>query len=169
MNPEEIKKGELHEHDFAALSPANGIKNTEPAPKYDPCRPFKAGDIVKPCSVKGRWWDFTWKERHEHIVVTEDEDKDGVMGIKEEDSIYPRLAPAVFFQLVTPVEEREPYSVHEADTIKGFDIMRDGLCVMTFPFGSKEAGYYHSKIAAKEAAQAERDRLNAEYRKEQEQ
>lgn len=73
---------------------------------------------------------------------------------------------AVFLERDIPVEELKPYSVLETDTINGFDIMRDGLCVMTFPYGSKEAGYYRNELAAKEAAEAEADRLNAEWRKE---
>ena len=198
MNPEEIKVGnkiniealvirKLHseeqlitcelptglqfhiwQRDFEALSPANGIKNTEPAPKYDPCRKFRAGDIVEPCQVKGRWLSEAWKNSAGvHFTVATDEDEIGTMCVKYTDSVIDRCADAVYFQLVTPVEELEPYSVHESDTINGFDIMRDGLCVMTFPYGPKEAGYYRNKLAAKEAADAECDRLNAEYRKEQ--
>ena len=138
-----------------------------PEPKYDPCRPFKEGDIVTPCSVKGRWFGTAWKDRSGiRFKVTKDEDEEGVMWVKDPDSLSPKDVEAVFFQLVVPVEKMEPYSVHESEVVNGFDIVREKMCVMTFPYGSKEAGYYRNKLAAKEAAEAECARLNAEYRKE---
>lgn len=67
--------------------------------------------------------------------------------------------------LFTPAAELEPYSVHESEAIQGFDIVRDELCVMTFPFGAKERRWYYNELAAKEAAEEECKRLNEEYRK----
>lgn len=138
------------------------------APKYNPYRLFKEGDIVEPRSVNGRF-DAKLSGCYRYVVLTDE---------KNSLSSYVLVKPltrdneistnAIFLKLVTPVEEREQYSVHESEVANSFDIMRENMCVMTFPYGSKEAGYYRNKLAAKEAAQAERDRLNAEYRKEME-
>ena len=188
MNPEEIKVGDkinieslvirkLHseeqlitcelptglqfhiwQRDFEALSPANGIKYTEPAPKYDPCRKFREGDIVEPCSVKGRWLSEAWKNRKGiHYEVTSDEDDDCVMWVQDADSLHPKDVEAVFFQLVTPIEELEPYSVVDAHT--HWDVADKNMkTVATYSKG------YHPH--AKEAAEAECARLNEAYRKE---
>ena len=68
--------------------------------------------------------------------------------------------PACHLELVTPVEELEPYSVRESDA---FDIVREGKIVMTIPF--TEDDYYTFK-QAEAAAEAECARLNEEWRKE---
>lgn len=99
-----------------ALSPVtleNGTKNTEPAPKYDPCRKFRKGDIVAPCSVNGRWCSHVWEDKSSiHYEVAKDEDPiTAHMEVKDTDSPHPFLVHAAFFKLVTPVEEIEPYRV----------------------------------------------------------
>ena len=69
-----------------------------------------------------------------------------------------------FLELVTPVEEIEPYRV-ETGGYNRFRIKKGNLEYSYFPFGE------HCVLGmdeAKAAAEAERDRLNAEYRKEQE-
>lgn len=145
-------------------------------PKYDPCRKFKKGDIVRLKDWNGRrpamysgtnsWFDHPQRCKNGNLEVRGDEKSSKVeIGIIGVDCAHAYAAPC-YLELITPIEELKPYSVLETDTINGFDIMRDGLCVMTFPYGSKEAGYYRNKLAAKEAAEAEADRLNAEYRKE---
>ena len=96
--------------DFEALFPENGTKIAEPAPKYDPCRKFREGDIVKPCQVKGRWFGTAWKDRIGiRFTVAKAEDEEGVMWVQDPDSLHPKDVEAVFFQLVVPVEELEPY------------------------------------------------------------
>ena len=135
--------------------------------KYDPCRLFKKGDIVRLKEWNGRCPALPedWKHNNGLFKVHEDEKFNSSVEITRENSKNVYIAPICYLELVTPVEEMEPYSVLETDTINGFDIMRDGLCVMTFPYGSKEAGYYRNEPAAKEAAEAECARLNTEYRK----
>lgn len=186
MNPEEIKVGEtykiellcilnrenvivfetptgdhipLRSSDVECVSPANGIKHTEPAPKYDPCRKFREGDIVEPCSVKGRWQSPAWAGRSGiRFTVVEDEIEEGIISVKDPDACTYSYTDAVYFQLVTPVEELEPYSVHEYDSV--YEVQRGTLTFSVF---------YKTKYganAAKEAAEAECARLNAEYRKE---
>lgn len=144
---------------FSPIIPENGIKNTEPTPKYDPNRKFRKGDIVKPCQVKGRWQSITWKGRSGiHFTVTEDEDEDGIVSIKDPDCKLPSITSAVFLELVTPVEELEPYIVVDAHT--HWDVADKN--VKTVAMYSK--GLHPN---AKAAAEAERDRLNDEWRKEQ--
>ena len=156
----------LRERGFDITDSANGIKNTEIAPKYDPCRLFKKGDIVEPCQANGRWLSPPWEHRTGiRYEVTEDENPiTADLYIKDPDSPEPFLTHAAFFNLVTPVEEREPYKVEESIFIKDeWKVWKDG--------GDKTqtliATYTLAHPNAKAAAEAERDRLNAEYRKEQ--
>lgn len=130
------------------------------SPKYDPCRKFRKGDIVEPCQVKGRWMSVTWAERSGiHYTVTEDEDKDGIITIvKDPDCNLPSIASAVFFKLVPPVEELDPYGVSE--NIHGWIVFKDTP-------GNVVANFNNTHPNAKAAAEAECARLNAEYRKEQ--
>lgn len=145
---------------FSPINSANGIKSAETDPKYDQNRKFREGDIVEPCSVKGRWLSEAWKNRAGiHFIVTMSEDADGRMLVKDPDSVIDGYVDAVYFQLVTPVKERERYYI-EHDSM-GYAII-----------DRQNVGYVaHFKAVqhpnAKEAAEAERDRLNAEYRKEQ--
>ena len=136
------------------------------APKYDPNRKFKKGDIVEPCQVKGRWHSVTWEGRSGiHFTVTEDEDEDGIVSIKDSDCDLPYIAAAVFFNLVTPVEELGPYSVRHNEAHAAWSIYGPfGLSAVNYFYGER---YPYTQEQAKAAAEAERDRLNAEYRKEQ--
>lgn len=132
----------------------------ETAPKYDPCRPFKAGDIVTPSPVKGRWFGAAWEGHREiRFTVTKDEDEEGTMWVQEDDSSTPIWVLAAFFQLISPVEELEPYEVEEfKETIQ----VRERNTSITLATFDKECHPH-----AKEAAEAECARLNAAYRKEQ--
>ena len=138
---------------------ANGIKNTETAPKYDPCRLFKAGDIVEPCQANGRWLSPPWEHRTGiRYEVTEDENPiTADLYIKDPDSPEPFLTHAAFFNLVTQVEELEPYCI--ADHIHGWIVYKDNP-------GNVVANFNKTHPNAKAAAEAECARLNAEYRKE---
>ena len=96
--------------------------DTETETKYDPCRKFRKGDIVVPCEVKGRWFGTGWKNRKGiHFTVTSDEDEEGVMWVEDPKSLHPKDVEAVFFQLVTPVEELEQHNIKKAV------MTRDGL------------------------------------------
>ena len=150
-----------------------GISLTPEKPKYDPCRKFKKGDIVDYRRRDGRDYETVPDSEDYKFarVLDSEDDESGMVGVEfvaaygGDDAYF--LVPWYHLQLVTPVEELEPYSVHESEVARCFDIMREKLCVMSFPFGSKETGYYHDEPAAKAAAEAERDRLNEEWRKEQ--
>ncbi|MBQ7022992.1 MAG: hypothetical protein IJN29_05385 [Akkermansia sp.] len=148
-----------HINPYPPLNLPTTTKIPEPAPKYDPCRKFREGDIVEPCQVKGRWGGTYWKDHSGiRLTVTQDENEEGVMWVKAPDSLSPRVVDAVYFQLVTPVEELEPYSVETCQY--GYTVNKGEDILATY----NDEKHPHAKAAA----EAERDRLNAEYRKEQE-
>lgn len=122
---------------------------------YDPCRPFRKGDIVEPCSVNGRWSSHVWEARSSiHYEVAEAEDPlTAHMELKDPDSSYTFLVHAAFFKLIMPVEELEPYRVGT-----GID---------------SQLLYCNSELFAEfekeEEAKRVCDLLNSEHRKEQQQ
>lgn len=147
-----------------------------PLPKYDPCRLFKKGDRVRVVTWNGRCYHDAGKHLlGAYYEVAEDEKANNLIKVFH-DSTELRFDPA-YLELVTPVEELEPYKV-----IKGFTHSNDfSICkkyatewraVKSFWYHNEEdedcnhADTY-SEQSAKEAAQAECDRMNAEYRKEQ--
>ena len=148
--------------DMEAVSPVsapeNGIKNTDPAPKYAPCRLFRKGDKVRVVEYKGRCGKPYVLIVGAVLTVSQDESKSDTFIVscdKDGKDFY--LDPA-YLELVTPVEELEPYSVVDAHT--HWDVADKNMkTVATYSKG------YHPH--AKEAAEAERNRLNTEYRKEQ--
>ena len=146
--------------------PENGIKNTEEAPKHNPCRKFRKGDMVRYCAPDGRIYADRGSLR-EHIKnrdlthVVRDEQENGRVGVydplDEENSYY---VPAHSLELVTPVEKLEPYCVRKYSTfyaVEKYNNHKDRPATYDI--------YFHQN--AKAAAEAERDRLNEEYRKEQ--
>lgn len=146
-------------------------KIPEERPKYDPCRKFREGDIVDYRRRHGRDFETVPDPEDYKIarVISSEDEESGMVGVEfieaygGEDVFF--AVPWYHLELVTPIEELEPYSIHESEVTQGFDIIRDKLCVMTFPFGEKENGWYYNRLAAKAAAEAERDRLNAEWKK----
>lgn len=139
--------------DFEALSPANGIKNTETDPKYDPNRKFRKGDKVRVVKWNGR---TSMRDGMDAFVV-KNEDNGGMVEVSIDGWTNGVFYHACKLELVSPVEEREPYSVVDAHT--HWDVADKNM--KTVAMYSK--GNHPN---AKEAAEAERDRLNAEHRKE---
>ena len=142
--------------------PTNGTKNTEPAPKYDPCRKFRKGDKVRVVEWNGR------KDCRNGMVATVLSNEQGCFVdiecmIKE---VKAELTyPACQLELVTPVEEIEPYKVW--DTTFSFNVgAEDSKAV--FYYGADMSTCPYTKEQAAAAAEAECERLNAEQtRKEQ--
>lgn len=139
-----------------------GIKNTETDTKYDPCRKFRKGDIVEPRELYGRIHKaLFYNDKYE---VLEDEDKDGIVKVKYLDGGFTCTSyiPFYWLKLITPVEELEPYSVKEYKwywhVLGEWNGEKMTVCKFIKDF------HPH----AKEAAEAECARLNAEHRKEQE-
>ena len=102
---------------FSPIVPENGIKNTEIAPKYDPCRKFREGDIVRLVEWNGRkLWDDI---KHLHRIYNEkgtftvhdDEQGNDVVIVPDAYTENVYCACPACLELVTPVEELEPYRV----------------------------------------------------------
>lgn len=144
-------------------------------PKYDPCRLFKKGDKVEYSPRDGRdCLEAPWI--YDEAEVIEDEDKNGSVVVRftfnyGEPAVH--KVPWYYLQLVSPVEELEPYRIFEnshcfevrrkePDDDRGTGYDRD---VSIFFFSHPP--YTRTKEAARAAAEAECARLNAEHRKEQ--
>lgn len=130
-------------------------------PQYDPNRLFRKGDIVEPCTVNGRWLSYTWENRSGiHYEVTEDENPlTAEMFIKDPDCIEPFLSHAAFFKLVTPAETRFSFRVGDFPVDGEWSVWKDSTGKTEIISSYKIATHPN----AKEAAEAECDRLNAQY------
>lgn len=149
--------------DMEAVSPVsapeNGMKNTDPTPKYDPCRKFREGDKVRAVEYKGRRGtdcpNFTGKI----YTVSQEERSNGLL--KLTDDVYVYYIDPAYVELVTPIEELERYVVKPGD-IAWFVVDKE-----------HESGELNVVMYAtthpnpKAAAEAECSRLNAEHRKDQ--
>ena len=123
-------------------------------PKYDPCRLFRKGDKVRVVEWNGR--DIARVGQIGYVVSDEYNSRvelsiDGWT----KDVFY----PACHLELVTPVEELEPFRVEENCGVWRVLNKKSNLIASAY----NESGHPH----AKESAEAERDRLNTEHRKEQ--
>ncbi len=139
----------------------NVTKNTETAPKYDPCRLFRKGDKVRVVERNGRHYDTMFDEKT--WIVAKDERNHSTLprDVQVNDgnpNSHCYSVPFFYLELVTPVEELEPYKVTESSDYYGVD--KDDLEVEAAIFWKK------SHPQAKAAAEAECKRLNEEYRKE---
>jgi hypothetical protein len=147
--------------DFRQVTPENGIKNTEPAPKYDPCRKFRKGDKVRVVEYKGR--NYTNVDTGKEGVVSRNETgADPAIEVVFDDDDLWDVDPA-YLELVTPAEEHELYYVEDVGNAWAVRKSEDCGMYSTQAWFSKKR---HPR--AKEAAEAECDRLNAAYRKEME-
>ena len=136
------------------------------SPKYDPCRKFRKGDIVRLRAYNGRkpydyWHKQVIKNYGENLdTVLENELDSGNVDIFQDapiDELTVRVH-SCHLELVTPGEELEPYSVGESTDYFSVDA-KDGNEI--------SCSWKDAHPNAKAGAEAERDRLNAEYRKEQ--
>lgn len=127
-------------------------QKAESAPKYDPNRKFRKGDKVRFKEYLGR---RSLAHTDEYITLDSDERQGQCFwtGVSATGDIWPRNAYFCYLELVEPVEELEPYRVVDAHT--HWDVAdKDMKTVATYSKG------HHPN--AKAAAEAERDRLNAE-------
>lgn len=151
--------------------PTNGIKNSEPAPKYAPCRLFRKGDKVRVVERDGRDYKdydpYTNIQKSELYTILENENEvidGGCVGIRIGKGDIEYEIPFYFLELVTPVEELEPYVICENDA--SYEVrLHSKKENHTMAIYNKNA--YGDWLKARYAAEAERDRLNAEHRKEQ--
>lgn len=154
---------------------------TEKLTKHDPCRLLRKGDRVQVKERNGRCNGKAGEYLREAFCeVAEDEVPNERVRVFHNSSEY-RLDPA-YLDLVTPVEELEPYYIEEEDfdsliynsnddpdckTVTAIHIKYqdvDGGEILSVK--SYYESYVYSYEHAKAAAEAECARLNAEYRKE---
>lgn len=149
--------GEKREQSFLVHSSYVSIPPEKP--KYDPCRLFRKGDIVRLKEWNGRCPALPedWKFDNGLFKVHEDEKFNSSVEITRENSKPVYIAPICFVELVTPVEELEPYELVETTDYWSVEKENDELCL----FWKKHHPH------AKETAEAECEKLNAEWKKEQ--
>lgn len=140
------------------------------APKYDPKRLFKKGDKVRIIEWNGR--DIARVGQIGYVVADEYNSKvELVIDGRKKDVYY----PVCHLELVTPVEELPPYYVTETDIEfqVRMKVEEDDCLISAFRFKNIVEGYkkYHAMLPeikqARERAEAECERLNAEWRKDQ--
>lgn len=150
---------EICHDEISAFSPIST------APKYAPCRKFRKGDKVRVVDEKN---DRTPPccgdiEAGEFYTVSADEDDGDVM--LAVNGKYDCIE-WYWLELVSPVEAT--YSIFEDERMGCWVIAKDGLTYAYYPFRSCVSdNIVHTKEEARERAEAECARLNAEYRKEQ--
>lgn len=160
------------ESDIAAFSPVTPAT----APKYDPCRLFKKGDKVRVVERDGRDYKdydpYTNIQKSELYTVFENEEEvidGGCVGIRIGKGDIEYEIPFYFLELVTPVDELEPYSLFDNKKLAVWTVLKNELIFAYYPYRINESdNVAHSKKEALAAAEAECARLNAEHRKEQE-
>ena len=140
-----------------------------PTPNYAPTRLFKKGDKAKRRTVDGRT-DID-VESNVVLTVTSDEDYHGNVRVKEP---YGRsiVTKSVFLELVTTVEELEPFYVDYITTYDDDDLDDNPCwCVKYRKCDDIVRVFYRNALEHPEktgaAAEAECARLNEEWRKEQ--
>lgn len=157
--------GEKREQSFLVHSSCVSLPSAKP--KYDPCRLFKKGDMVQPRSGKtvlaSEYGFVTFHELAGEYEVNEDEARGTVTLIVNGHACF---VSAFALELVTPVEELEPYRVVWPENYQCVRIMKEKRIYKSIPFDEEEC-VYHTLEEAKAAAEAECRRLNEEYKKEQ--
>lgn len=154
----------LESRGFDPFNMQNGIKNTAPAPKYDPNRLFRKGDKVEHHPRNGRRGSSDIPNG-KTLTVIEDEVLYEWIYLTDGDNDY-SCDPA-YLELVTPVEELEISRVFNDKKMGAWIVTKDNFTHAYFPYRCEVSdNIANSKEEAKEAAEAERDRLNAEHRKE---
>ena len=137
-------------------------------PKCDPSRPFRKGDIVKRRTVDGRTDPDVPEDIY--LAVTTDETEYGNVRVQEPNG-RSVVTKWVFLELVSPMEEREPFYLDEITDEDEDEEQYHFFMIKTRKGEDKIRTYYSNKFETiaqvKAAAEAECDRLNAEWRKAQ--
>lgn len=151
--------------------PINLLKMTEipeTYPKHDPCRKFRKGDKVRVVRWNGR--DIARVGQIGYVVADEYNSRvELAIDGWTKDVFY----PACHLELVTPVEELEPYYVStniDCSTCTIFKRVGEKKFVHSAYYFVNGRGCSNAILGINEAnaaAEAECARLNAEYRKEQ--
>lgn len=143
----------------------NEVDHEEATPKYDPCRLFKKGDKVRVKRFNGRTPRFEnamgMLDFDKVFVVEQDEEKPSYHNMINIGSDFLHGAIHVsHLELVTPVEELEPFFV-------GTEASLTERCIyLKTPDSVYLVAQFHEDIYSREYVQAECDRLNEQHRKE---
>ena len=149
--------------------------NIEPF-KADPNRFFRKGDIVE-IDDHGRNISKSLKKlglkRCVRYTVTKDESADGYVEYTGDDGVE-HLSMFFWLKLVTAVEEAEPFYITRDDEDGCYFVQRDDgettavdTLVQAFYFQTEDYNaHYYTEEQAKKLANEACNRLNAEYRKE---
>lgn len=141
------------------ITPENGKTNTESAPKYDPCRKFRKGDKVRVVEYKGRKNTICIPVGAMATVAEDEEDCACVeVFIPDEETESVTFVDPAYLELVTPVEELEPYCVKKYRSLYAVERI-DNHYIRPATYDIEDHPH------AKEAAEAECARLNEEFRK----
>lgn len=142
---------------FAEITSENDRKNSDPAPKYDPCRRFKKGDRVRVVECKGRIKPYLKDVLGKIYTLDEGENDRNIAYIKADDI---DLLDVCHLELVTPVEELELYLVKQNTNGRCFEVKSPSpvRTVAAFFYGGENPAYTEEE--AEEAAKAECKRLN---------
>lgn len=130
-------------------------------PKHDLYRLFKEGDRAQVVGRNGRnvtCFPVGRIKVGDIVTVAENESGDVFIKVFTEDG-REMMVPWFMLELITPAEELEPYEVK--DFIETIQVRKRKTSITLATFDKE------SHPNAKAAAEAERDRLNSEYRKEQ--
>lgn len=146
--------------------PKNVILPSElqPAPKDDPCRLFKKGDKVQPRAGRDVYaceWEDAVFHKLTGVYELESDEKEGHVTILDKETGIECYVSVFAVELVTPVEELEPYYVKDDGTHYVVGKRPEEPEIVYLAEYSKDRHPH-----AKEAAEAECARLNAEHRKE---
>lgn len=156
---------------FSTISSCVSLPSEKP--KHDPYRRFREGDRVSPCA----WQDRAPTARMGECCIIP---KPGIYEVLT-DELHEMVSlryggetikmHICFLELVTPVEEIEPFYLDEITDEDEDEEQYHCFMIKTLKGEDKIRTYYSNKFETiaqtKAAAEAERDRLNAEHRKDQ--
>lgn len=163
------------EHDFRFFDPysvslPSEIVNSQSSivNKYDPTRLFKEGDRVRVVEKDGRiptCFPVGKIKVGDILTVMENEEGNAFIEVKTADGSK-MMAPWFHLELITPVEESSPYIFLVNIAAKSMEVKdsRTQKVEAAYYYGD---GHAYTFETAAQCAEAERDRLNAKYRKEQ--
>lgn len=140
--------------------------------KHDPCRKFKKGDIVRVVEKAGRLPAFLKAIVPGNIYkVNSNEDKNYQEVLLDTGIAGGELINWYYLELITPIDGTLPYYMVEKDIEFQIRMRAEGedCLISTFRFKNIVEGYkrYYDMLPsmrqAREAAEAELNRLNEEY------
>lgn len=158
----------LRASDLECICHENGTKNTESAPKYDPCRLFRKGDKVriKKENLYGRpvFTDHMDFQVGNVYLVAEDETEYGSVTLVSENGNIETYS-YLEIELVTMVEEEGLYFIRNNKVGKKFEVRdRKRLQIAATFCYSKTCA--HTQNAAQKSALEYCNKLNEGHRKE---